>query len=343
MAPSTNAKHNAEFKRFLAQFGTRDFIRKVRTFFDIKTGYYCVKTDIYESEDSLRSTTSLYKYFETFEELGEYLNYDFSNCDFTDAFDLSEENISNYNENTKFPIKSENQLNKIISSGYDRTKNKFYVKATFHSKQQTPCCSTSKEFKYFFEFVAFLNYDLTDSNLIFCEGLKNLTDCSNLNIQKAKVVSSIKANAGVLIESPVLKIEAKNYENVEKNENESNLILQNSRTELSEIETLINDDKIYYITDLHLEHRLNHAGCKTNEDCVYAIQKIIDGLLLGIEFGKKELLLIGGDTASSFWIFELFVKMLKSSIKSSSLSSFLLLIFSNCIAPLTILKTLSFN
>jgi len=321
MAKPTNAKHNAKFKRFASQFKNVNYIEKQKTFFDINTGYYCVRIDIYENENALHSFASIDKYFETFEELGAYLKYDFSNCDFTDSFELQEEKISKFNENTKFPIKSESQLSKIVSSGYDKKNNKFYVKARFYS-QQTLYHSITRGFNYFFEFLAFLNYDLNGSNLIFCDGLKNINDYSNLNIENAIVVSSIKNKAGVLIESHVIKIETKSYNNIESNEAETSLVLQDNRTELSEEETLINDDKIYYITDLHLEHRLNHANCKTKEDCVYTIQKIVDSLLAGMKFeiGKKELLLIGGDTASSFWIFELFVKMLKSSIREKALS-----------------------
>lgn len=319
-AKSTVTKYNGQFKRFIEFVKTTKFEKRQKAYFDINTGFYCVRSDVLEENDS-HPVTSFYKYIETFEELGEYLNYDFSNCDFTDAFDLSEENISNYNENTKFPIKSENQLNKIISSGYDRTKNKFYVKARFYSQQQNLYHAITREFNYFFEFVASLDYDLTGSNLIFCDGLKNLNYHSNLNIENARVVSSIKNKMGVLVESPVIEIETKIYDNIERNEAETALVLLDNRTELSETETLINDDKIYYITDLHLEHRLNHFDCKTKEDCVYVIQKIIDDLLTGMKFeiGKKELLLIGGDTASTFWIFELFVKLLKSSVKGSSL------------------------
>ena len=323
MAQSTNAKHNASFSRFVNQFESKDFVRKQKTFFDTNSGYYCTRTDIYESEDSWRSTASLYKYFETIEELGEYLNYDFSNCDFTDAFELSEEKIVNFNENTKFPIKAESQLNRVVSSGYHRTQKEFYVKASFYSKQlENIYCTVVKRFNYFFEFVSYLNHDLGNANLIFCDGLENLTDYSNLNIENAKVVSAIKEKIGVKIESSVIEIEEKQCDFVENNEAETSLVLQNNRAELSQTETLINDEKIYYITDLHLEHRLRYAECKTEEDCLYAIPQIVDSLLREIKFeiGKNELLLIGGDTASTFWIFEQFVKALRSTIQERALA-----------------------
>lgn len=310
---SVNSKRNCKLRKIASQVENGNFTRKTKAFFDNKIGYCCVKTDIYD-EQIIFPITSLYEYFETIEEFGERLGYDFSNCDFTNAFELPEEKISKFNENTKFPIKSESQLNKIVSSGYDKFYKRFYVNVDFYSRQTELYCSIKKSFSYFFEFISFLNYDLANSELVFCDGLANLTNVSNLNLENARVISSIKSKVGALPESHVLQIEADVCEKSECNEVETALILQSKRTELSEVEAEINDDKIYYVTDLHLEHRLNHAFCKTEEDCIYTMQKIIDNLLSEVDFDEKELLLIGGDTASTFWIFELFVKMLSDSI-----------------------------
>lgn len=317
MSKSTNYKHNTNLKRFVADFKNLNFIEKQRSFFDINTGYYCTQKDIHQIDGPNYPIATLYRYFKTFKELGKYLNYDFSNCDFTDAFDLSEKEISKFNENTRFPIKTEEQLRKSVSSWYSREDNKFYVNAEFYSQQQTLYESKKIAFRYFPEFIAFLNYDLTDCDLLYCDGLKNIHDFSNLNLQNAKLISSIQSKAGLLVSPSVTKIDNDNFANLVTNENISSLVLQNNRTELSETESAINDDKIYYITDLHLEQRLDQACCKTHNDCIYTIQKIIDGLLSEINsrIGEKELLLIGGDTASTFWIFTLFVKMLKSSLE----------------------------
>ena len=320
-AQSTKVKYNANFKHFAEFVKTTEFTKQQKIYFDASTNYYCINTELFEKSARL-PTTSIKKYIETIEELGEYLNYDFSDCDFTDAFELPEEKILKFNDNTKFPIKSEAQLNRIVLSGYDRARNRFYVKINFYSKTQVLYYLTEKEFKYFFEFVSFLNYDLTDSILIFCDGLKNVVDHSNLNIENARIVSSAKEKFGFLKESSIIKIEAKNFDNTNGNEPETSLVLQNSRNELAETEEFINDRKIYYITDLHLEHRLNYANCKTKEDCIYEIGKIIDNFFAEIttKLWEKDLLLIGGDTASTFWIFELFVKMLRNSIKERGLS-----------------------
>ena len=70
---------------------------------------------------------------------------------------------------------------------------------------------------------------------------------------------------------------------------------------------LWNFNRISYISDLHLMHRIKNAGCKSKEDVVFTIKKIIDDILAE----STSLTLIGGDVSSEFSIFELFVKMLR--------------------------------
>ena len=323
LAESTNSKHNAKFKRIANRFKNNVFSKISKSSFDINTGFYCTETTIYEETDgeSIKVTT-LYNYFETIDELGEFLNYDFSGCDFTYAFDLQEEKILKFDENTLFPVKSEGQLTKKISIGYSRNSKTFFAQADFITKQGKDYCKTTERFDYFFQFISYMNYDLSNANLIFCDGLKNISNFSNLNLENARIVSSVKTKIGALSEAQIIKIEAPKEESLENNETETALILQSSRDDLASTEEQINDDKIYYITDLHLEHRLIHANCKTKEDNIYIVQKIIDNLLADIkyEFGKKELLLIGGDIASSFKLFKLFVVLLKSTIKDKRLN-----------------------
>lgn len=77
---------------------------------------------------------------------------------------------------------------------------------------------------------------------------------------------------------------------------------------------------VYYISDLHLLHRFQNNSCKSVNDIIYILQPIIDNLLFDIKrskestFGKKYILLIGGDTSSNFVIFKIFVRMLRFSI-----------------------------
>ena len=65
-------------------------------------------------------------------------------------------------------------------------------------------------------------------------------------------------------------------------------------------------EKIFYITDLHLTHKLVHQNAFSFEE----ISKVIDGITDTIVRESGSILLIGGDVSSDYKIFELFVKSL---------------------------------
>lgn len=68
------------------------------------------------------------------------------------------------------------------------------------------------------------------------------------------------------------------FECIEKNESETALVLQSSRDLVSEAagRDLSNFDlafdnkcqRVYYISDIHLMHRIQNAGCRSKEDIV---------------------------------------------------------------------------
>lgn len=81
------------------------------------------------------------------------------------------------------------------------------------------------------------------------------------------------------------------------------------------------NQKIFYITDIHLMTRISNANCKSQNDIVYFVShianKILEEVLLGFHelsiIESKPLVLIGGDTSNDFAIFRLFVEKLRES------------------------------
>lgn len=59
-------------------------------------------------------------------------------------------------------------------------------------------------------------------------------------------------------------------------------------------------------------HRIQHAKCITKDDCIYVIQSIIDRFFLQYIYDDKTIL-VGGDIASDFSIFKLFVMLLRKT------------------------------
>ena len=156
-----------------------------------------------------------------------------------------------------------------------------------------------REFKYFFDFAAFLKGDLSDADLLFCDGIKHLSDTQGLNLTDARLTSELCEKFGIAY----LTYEAdeellQTFPQTEANEKETALILKESRelAENSEEECWSNENRIRYISDLHLNQRIQNAKCKSIDDVCYTMQKIVDTIVRE-SYG---LTLIAGDVASDF-------------------------------------------
>lgn len=116
----------------------------------------------------------------------------------------------------------------------------------------------------------------------------------------------------------------KSFDCIEQNENETALVLQTSRNlkeeaarkDLSTFDMSFDYkcQRVYYVSDIHLMHRIKNAGCRSKEDVIYVIQKIVDT----IANDAGGLLLIDGDVASDIGIFQLFVKRLSQTLRRNT-------------------------
>ena len=258
-----------------------------------------------------------YRYFETFDELAKFLDYDLSNCDLSQAI-LPDLELSKYkiNEQTKLPINFEKNFTYNVTKIFDRFKNHFLVKQIWLNEFGKIIKEYNHTFNYFCDYVHFLKNDLSDADLLFCDGLSNVIDFSDLNLTNAKLKSNILDKLGVRYE--LISNTVESFGQTKANELETVNALIAEREQLSFEETL-KCQKIYYITDLHLLHRLHNANCKSYYDKFYVFQKIIDSLLNSVHSWEKNIILIGGDTSSDFAFFELFVKQLRTSIDERKL------------------------
>lgn len=308
----TQKKHNQKIKEIFKMINECEITSKTCGFFDKKTHYYCVRTSIYlsDSSNTLR-ITNLYRYFETFEMFADFLDNNLTNCDLKNALYLKID-FSKYkiDETTKLPVCCYNNLKKVIYKKYNRIDKKFHVVVKWLNENDFEVFRETLSYKYFFEFVAFLKNDLSNSDLLFCEGLNNLLDFSVFDFTNAKLRSSIFEKIGIpYTNSEYLNNQIDVFGNVEENEKETTLVLKNER--LCDESDVI-ESKIYYITDLHLLHRIYNAKCKTNDDCFFVIQKLIDNLLKDLPCNSE--LIIAGDISSDFLLFEFFVRLLRKSI-----------------------------
>lgn len=323
---ATNRKRKKEVKDFVEDLKNQDVEMTVVGYFDKITHFYCEETKVYryyncQGRKTLNQWCSVdvCRAFETFDEFIKYRNGNLKNCDLSGIIDMDVD-FSKYttDDTTKLPIKEDENLNYKVLKVY---KNTEFVVCQFWSNEDKEIIKQQvHRFSYFFDFVAFLKGDLSGADLLFCTGMKNLSNIDGINLSDVKMTSELCKQFNVQYKSYDYDEKLiSEFSVVEKNEEETALVLQMSREIDSPDSNMLfgslenmflwDSNRISYISDLHLMHRIKNAGCKSKEDVVFTLQKIIDGILVE----SANLTLIGGDVSSEFLIFELFVKMLRKS------------------------------
>lgn len=317
----TKDKHKKKLKEYirLLKEGEIDFYSKA--FFDKKTHYYCEEIKGYRKCTDYFPITTICRYFESFDEFIIYRKGDLRNCDLSTMLECNED-FSKYivDETTKLPIRADMEVTYSVKKYYyDR---KFYVVQKWLNKSGSILKEYKNTFKYFFDFVVFLKGNLSNADLLFCDGLDNLAQWDFIDFTGAKMKSSLCEKFGLQYDTYEINLNViESFECIEKNESETALVLQSSRDLVSEVPgrdlsnfDLASDNKcqrVHYISDIHLMHRIQNAGCRSKEDIIYVIQKLVDT----IANEAKSLLLIDGDVASDIEIFQLFVKILSKTLR----------------------------
>lgn len=313
-----SAERKKEVEKFIEKLKNQDVEIKVDSYFDKLTHFYCEETKVYHHDSSQNGTIlnlwnfiSVCRAFETFDEFIKYKNGNLKNCNLSGSIKLNVD-FSKYtiDDKTRLPLgkyaKLEYKLRKWYSNGV------FYVDLFWMDESGKCVSKKSKSFSYFFDFVAFLKGDLSGADLLFCTQMKNLSNINGINLNDAKMTSELckQFNISYITYDLDKKIIGE-FPQIEKNEKETALALQSSRElVLTDFDiSSQNYNRISYITDLHLMHKLLKAKCKSREDEIYIFQKIIDSILAE----STHFTLIGGDVSADFSAFSLFVKMLRKS------------------------------
>lgn len=327
---TTIRRHKNRLKEYIRQLENGKVQFRNYSYFDENTHFFCYQVSGYIEKIKSNPIVEIYRYFETFQELAKFLENDLSYCDLSQAI-LPDIDFSIYktNEYTKLPIQNPNELTYFLYKGYDRKSDSFVVKQSWLNLNGQTIKEYCNTFSYFFDFIFFLENDLSGADLLFCDGLSNLYDCSNINFTNARLKSRILDRIGMEYQlSTINAISVEDSLSVIKNEEETELILFSKR-EVYQMEESIKNQKVYYISDLHLLHRIQNASCKSEEDIIYTIQRIIDNLLDKVGFCEKNIILIGGDTSSSFELFRLFIRLLRHSIDEKCLDVHVVFLLGN--------------
>lgn len=304
----TNYRYKKKIKEYINSLKDRNIVLSKFCYFDSKTHYYC--------EETSWNDAKVYRYFETFEMFLTYRKGDLTNCDLSNVlrlnFDLTNCKIDS---TTKLPFSFESRVTYRINKMYDN--GKYIIKQRWYDSNKNIIKQYNHEFCYFFEFVAFLKGDLSNADLLFCNGLKNLKSITGLNLSGAKLTSEISEKWGIKYKPYITSGKfCKSFVPIIKNEKETIFALQNERELILSSEEYIKNQKIYYISDLHLIHRIKNSNCKSLDDVFYIVSKLVGNIVKELsqnilETIKRQILLIGGDTSSEFYVFDMFVKILR--------------------------------
>lgn len=313
----TNSRRKKEVRDFANDWVNHNVVTETRGYFDSQTHLYCNETSVYQYTNC-RGRKVLYRLesccvkvchvFTAFEDFASSRNRDLRNCDLSGAIDLEiDTSMYQTDSTTKLPVTADTDILYSISKSY--WKDKFIVIQQWKNSKGQTIAKQLHKFQYFFDFVSFLKGDLSDSNLVLCEGLKYLNNTNELELKDARLTSSICEKFGIPYEKYTYNQKfIQEFPPTEKNEEETAVILQESR-ELASSDMSRSYNQISYITDLHLMHRIQNAGCRSREDVILTLQKIVDVIVQE----SHDITLIGGDVSSDFSIFELFVKLLDNS------------------------------
>lgn len=313
-------KHKKKLKEYICRLKNEKIEFYSKAFFNKKTHYYCEETQGYREDNKHFPITTIYRYFETFDEFISYRNGDLTYCDLSGALECDAD-FSNYiiDETTKLPVCTNTVATYSIKKCYHN--RKFYVTQQWCNTSGSVIKEYRHSFDYFFDFVAFLKGDLSEANLLFCDGLMFLEKWNSIDFTNCKMKSSLCEKFGLKYATQEINRDLiKSFDCIEQNENETALVLQTSRNlkeeaarkDLSTFDMSFDYkcQRVYYVSDLHLMHRIQNAGCRSKEDIIYVIQRIVN--TIANEAGS--LLLIDGDVASDIGIFQLFVKRLSQTL-----------------------------
>lgn len=309
------------FKNYLDEINEKELLT---FFYDFAAYYGFLQGDIYQNACYYKCNFSQY-------EISNFL-IDLNKMNFTSFINYDIEDFSN--EFFKNNIKQFYNLSNLeyeTKKFYDNIKNCFIVEQKWKDKTGKVISEYCHTFKYFFDFVHFLKSDLSDTDLskadLICyDALQNIKKFSELNFTNAKLENNFLVKFNLTFKLGIENVVGC-YSTIQNNSVETIKSFTPDRGFLSLIETL-NCQTIYYISDLHLMHRISNANCKNFKCIQEKVQEIINSLLNCIRRGDESsyliggysyTVLIGGDISSDFQLFKLFVNMLKKSIDEDEL------------------------
>ena len=306
--PSTRSKHKRNLKQYAQEVKDGQFKVSKQAHYNKNIHYYCETTTFKKT----RKPFGWYEVYRCFETLDEFISYrkgDLTNTDLTWSPEVDYDfSACKIDDTTLLPLRSTGELNYTVVKRF--VNNKFQVIQSWKNADGAEVRRDKRTFNYFFDFVAFLKGDLSGADLTMCDGMINLSNVNGLILKDAKLLSAVCDKFGIAYEhyqSRKAEVFDVPFQNEIQSASAYNEIRnpEQPQTDLIPSKGDSTNRRVYYISDLHLEHRLINA--KSIVDVENYIKKIVESILE--EAGG--LILIIGDVAADFELFKMFVQALK--------------------------------
>ncbi len=318
----TNRKRIRELKEIAKTVKNGDLEYRRESFFDSATHFYCVATWAYKIGEK-RSAFHYYEFFENIDAFVRRLAGDLSNCDLSNVrnntYDFSKYTIS---DTTQLPINSQEKYEYLIWKGY--RDGKFTVAQGWKNGNGCIVKHYIHSFDYFFDFVAFLKGDLSDADLISCDGLLNLISIDGIDLTKAKVTSDVCEKYNIPFECYSIDVPEEISFNLVKQNEKENALVPKSTQEISEVEDSDLSDseeewdyenvQICYISDMHLYHLIKNKRLQSKNDITKLIRDLVETII--DESERSSIVLINGDTSLDYNTFVEFSAQLRKIEKT---------------------------
>ena len=331
---NTFSKRKREFREIVNRFsnlnnGTEEYIdregltrRSIRTFgkFSPKTHLYTVAKRISYGKNN-DGWVHIYYDFLSFDEFAKFLNNDLSGCDLSEAR-LPDIDFSKYLTDVDTELPKEFISPDIISTNaFNYQISKKYENGFFKVEEVWEGLGNLKEekshwFNYWGDFVYFLEGNLTNADFSLCNNLVNLKNIDGLDLSEAILQSNFCDKFNISYDKvDIPSMQNYSFPKTVQNEESTELILANKQELILSTDEIIDHIEIAYISDIHLMHMFENRGCKTAIDCDYVINDVVKRISSVTGY-----LLIGGDIASDFTVFEHFLTALSEAVPYYSAS-----------------------
>ncbi len=298
-----NARRKKEmikyFKALLVECEECSSIEIKNSGFDREKSFYYVVSGYRQAKSRGTFHTD---YFETFDEYAAFLGGNLRGADLEDA-PVEKTDIQKYKTDNKTVFPTSRKIKSLqIKKEYNDKEKMFYVWKYWLNDENKVVETNQFKCLLFFDFVHFLKGNLSNSNLLMCDGLERIKGLKTIKLDGSEVRSDVAKSLNL----PVKLLPKDYFKPVEFSQSFQNEKTEKPITFPSHVGKGNYDNCVSYISDIHLIHHLKTLGCKTISDIKYALNSLSKNL---VEQGS-EINIFAGDVCSDFNIFKYFVKRL---------------------------------